>query len=124
MAFLELINNHLVNAEKYFKAGALSKPLNKNALNEINNILGIAPSNEDANNFIEKIVAEYINKTTKLQEQGNIHNAILMVEEGIAALHDNPALINKRKELKERIKHNKNISALFKQAKNIKLMTN
>lgn len=124
VAFLELINNHLVNAEKYFKAGALSKPLNKNALNEINNILGIAPSNEDANNFIEKIVAEYINKTTKLQEQGNIHNAILMVEEGIAALHDNPALINKRKELKERIKHNKNISALFKQAKNIKLMTN
>lgn len=116
VAFLERINNHFVKAEKYFKAGALSKPLNKNALNEINSVLMLAPNNEDAKNFIEKIVNAYINKTTQLQEQGNVHNAILMVEEGIAALNNNPTLINKRKQLKEKIKHNKNISALFKQA--------
>ena len=116
VAFLELINNHFTKAEKYFKAGALSKPLNKNALNEINNILGLAPNNEDAHNFIKKIVAEYIKKTTELQQQGNIHNAILMVEEGIASLNNHSELINKRKELKDKIKHSKNISALFKQA--------
>lgn len=116
VAFLELINNHIAKAGKYFKAGALSKPLNNNALNEINKVLQLAPNNEDANNFKKKIVTEYINKTTKLQEQGNIHNAILMVEEGIAALNNNSELINKRKELKDKIKHSKSISALFKQA--------
>ena len=116
VTFLERINNHLVKAEKYFKAGALSKPLNNNALNEINNVLKLAPDNEDAKSFIDKIVNAYISKTTQLQEQGNIHNAIFMVEEGIAALNNNPTLVNKRKQLKEKIKHSKNISALFKQA--------
>ena len=66
--------------------------------------------------FIDKIVNAYINKTTQLQEQGSMHNAILMLEEGIAALNNNPTLLNKRKQLKEKIKYSKNISALFKQA--------
>ena len=55
--------------------------------------------------------------TTKLEEQGNIHNARLMVEEGIAALNNNSTLVRKRKQLKDKIKHNKNIASLFKQAK-------
>ena len=116
VALLERINNHFVQAEKYFNAGALSKPLGKNALNEINKILTLAPNNEDAKSFIDKIVNSYINKTTQLQEQGNMHNAILMLEEGIAALNNNPTLLNKRKQLKEKIKYSKNISTLFKRA--------
>lgn len=116
VALLERINNHFVKAEKYFNAGALSKPLGKNALNEINSVLTLAPNNEDAKSFIDKIVNAYINKTTQLQEQGSMHNAILMLEEGIAALNNNPTLLNKRKQLKEKIKYSKNISALFKQA--------
>lgn len=116
VAFLERINLHLDKAENYFKTGALSKPINRNAINEINTILNLAPNNDNAKNFIGKIVQSYIEKTTQLQQQGNIHNAILMVEEGIAALNNNSTLINKRKELKGAIKHNKNISSLFKQA--------
>ncbi len=115
VAFLERINGHLVTAENYFKAGALSKPINRNALDEINKVLILAPGNEDAKNFINKIVESYLEKTTQLQQQGNIHNAVLMVEEGIAALND-PKLIQKRKDLKDRIKHNKNVVSLFKQA--------
>lgn len=117
VSFLEKINNHFILAEKYFKAGALSKPLNKNALNEIQKVLTLSPGNEDAKNFINKIVNSYLDKTTKLQKQGNTHNAILMVEEGIAALNNNPVLIQKRAELKGQVKHNKLISSLFKQAK-------
>lgn len=116
VAFLERINNHFLNAEKYFNAGALSKPIDRNALNEIQKILILSPNNEDAKNFIDKIASSYIEKTTQLQEQGNEHNALLMLEEGIAALNNNPALLNKRKNIKEQIKHNKNISALFQQA--------
>ena len=116
VAFLEKINSHFAKAEKHFKSGALIKPINKNALNEINHILRLAPNNEDAKNFIGKIVNTYINKATKLQEQGNTHNAILMIEEGLAALNNNPVLINKRIQLKANIKHNKNITSLFKQA--------
>ena len=116
VAFLERINTHFAKAEKHFKAGALSKPINQNALSEINKILALSPDNEDAKNFIEKIVNSYLEKTTQLQKQGNIHNAILMVEEGIGALN-NPALIKKRQQLKETIKYNKNIASLFKQAK-------
>ena len=117
VAFLERINNHLDKAEKYFNAGALSKPINKNAVGEINKILALSPKNEDAKTFKNKIVYSYLNKTTKLEEQGNIHNAILMVEEGIAALNNNPILVKKRKQLKDKIKHNKNIASLFKKAK-------
>lgn len=116
VAFLERLKSHFDIAEKYFNAGALSKPLNKNALSEINKVLALSPNNEDAKNFINKIVNSYLEKTTQLQQQGNIQNAIFMVEEGIAALND-PLLVNKRKQLKETIKHNKNISLLFKKAK-------
>lgn len=116
VAFLERINDHLVTAENYFKAGALSKPINRNALDEVNKILILSPGNEDATNFISKIVNSYIEKTNELQQQGNIHNALLMVEEGIAALNNNPVLVQKRKDIKEKIKHNKNILSLFKQA--------
>ena len=116
VAFLERINNHLLQAEKYFNAGSLSKPINRNALEEIRKVLKLSPNNEDAKNFIEKIVNSYLEKSTKLQKQGSIHNAILMIEEGIAALNNNAVLIQKRKDLKEQIKHNKTISALFKQA--------
>lgn len=116
VALLERINNYFVKAEKYFNAGALSKPQGKNALNEINSVLTLAPNNEDAKSFIDKIVNAYINKTTQLQEQGSMHNAVLMLEEGIAALDNNSILLNKRKQLKEKIKYSKNISALFKQA--------
>ncbi len=117
VAFLELIHSHFVKAEKYFNAGALSKPGDRNALYEIHTILQLSPNNDDAKNFINKIIDSYIEKTTQLQQQGNIHNAILMVEEGIAALNNAPKLINKRKQLKNQIKHNKNISSLFKLAK-------
>ena len=117
VAFLERINNHLDKAEKYFNAGALSKPINKNAIGEVNKVLALSPKNEDAKNFKNKIVYSYLNKTTKLEEQGNIHNAILMVEEGIAALNNNSILIKKRKQLKNKIKYKKNIASLFKQAK-------
>lgn len=117
VAFLEKITTHLSNAEKYFKSGALSKPSQTNALNEINTVLRLAPNNEDAKNFMIKIVNAYIDKTTKLEQQGNMHNAILMVEEGIAALNNNPTLIEKRLQLKEKIKSSKNIAALFKLAK-------
>ncbi len=116
VAFLERINNHFIKAEKYFKAGALSKPTKQNALSEINKVLALSPDNEDAKNFIEKIVNSYLEKTTQLQKQGNIHNAILMVEEAIGALN-NPTLIEKRQQLKETIKYNKNIASLYKQAK-------
>lgn len=116
VAFLERINHHFVTAENYFKAGALSKPINRNALDEINKVLILSPGNEDAKNFISKIVNSYIEKTNELQQQGNIHNALLMVEEGIAALNNNPVLVQKRKDIKEKIKHNKNILSLFKQA--------
>lgn len=116
VAFLEKINQHFSSAEKYFKSGALIKPINRNALNEINHVLKLAPNNEEAKNFVDKIVNTYINKATKLQQQGNTHNAILMVEEGIAALNDSSVLINKRLQLKESIKHSKNITLLFKQA--------
>lgn len=117
VAFLERINNHFAKAEKYFNAGALSKPLNKNALNEIKKVLTLSPGNEEAKTFINKIVNAYLEKTTQLQKQGNTHNAILMVEEGIAALDNNPVLVQKRTELKGQAKHNKIIAALFKQAK-------
>lgn len=117
VAFLERISNHFIKAEKYFKAGSLSKPANKNALDEIKIILRLSPNNDDAKKFMDKIVKSYLDKTTQLQEQGNIHNAIFMVEEGIAALNNNPILIKKRQQLKETLQHNKNISSLFKQAK-------
>lgn len=121
VAFLERLNAHLEKAEKYFNAGALSKPINHNALDEVNTVLRLSPNNEDAKNFKAKIVNSYLEKTTQLQKQGNIHNAILMVEEGIAALNNNPILVNKRKQLKDEIKHKKNISTLFKQAKKYQL---
>ena len=117
VAFLERINNHLLIAENYFKAGALSKPINKNALSEINKVFLISPNNEDAKSFIKKITLSYLDKTTQLQEQGNIQNAILMVEEGIAALNNSAILVKKRQQLKDTIKHNKNVTSLFKQAK-------
>ena len=117
VAFLERINNHLDKAEKYFNAGALSKPINKNAIDEINKVLALSPKNEDAKNFKNKIVYSYLNKTTKLEEQGNIQNAILMVEEGIAALNNNPTLVTKRKQLKDKRKYKKTIASLFKKAK-------
>lgn len=116
ISFLEKINNHLATAEKHFKSGALSKPLHKNALYEINSILKVSPGNEDAKNFIDKIVNAYIKKTIKLQEQGNTHNAILMVEEGIAALNNHPTLIEKRTQLKNKEKNSKKVAALFTQA--------
>ena len=116
VAFLEKINNHLTLAEKYYNTGALSKPLQKNALFEINNVLRLSPNNEDAKNFIVRIVDAYLEKTTKLEKQGNIHNAILMVEEGIAALNNHPTLVKKRQQLKEKIKFGKKISTLFKKA--------
>ena len=117
VSFLEKINLHFAKAEEYFKSGALSKPLHKNALYEINNILKLSPKNEDANNFINKIVNSYIEKTEKLQEQGNTQNAILMVEEGIAALNSHPILINKRIQLKNKVKNSKKVTSLFIQAK-------
>lgn len=117
VAYLERINKHFVKAKKYFKAGALSKPNKKNALYEIQTILKLSPNNEDAINFKKKIVTSYIEKTTQLQKQGNIHNALLMVEEGIAALNKNPKLVNKRKQLQETIKYNNKIASLFKFAK-------
>ena len=117
VAFLERLDTHFIAAENYFNAGALIKPINKNALNEINKVLLLAPQNEDAKNFINKIIKFYIDKTSELQAKGNIHNAILMAEEGIAALNNNPDLIKKRNELKIKVKHNKNITALFTQAK-------
>jgi serine/threonine protein kinase len=116
VAFLERIDTHFVQAEKYFKAGALSKPINKNAQNEIQKVLTLSPNNEDAKTFMDKIINAYLEKTTQLQEQGNMHNALLMVEEGIAALNNNPTLVKKREDIKERIKRNKNIASLFKQA--------
>ncbi len=121
VAFLERIKGHLEKAEKYFKAGALSKPIHHNALDEINTVLRLSPNNEDAKNYKDKIVNAYLEKTIQLQKQGNIHNAILMVEEGIAALNNNRLLVNKRKHLKDEIKHNKNISYLFKKAKKYQL---
>ncbi len=117
VVFLERIQHHLEKAEKYFNAGALSKPINQNALNEVNTVLALSPNNDDAKVFKNKIVDAYLQKTTQLQNQGNIHNAILMVEEGIAALNNNTKLVNKRKQLKNTIKHNKEIEALFKKAK-------
>lgn len=116
VAFLERINAHLEQAEKYYNIGALSKPIGKNALSEIEKALTLSPNNEDAKNFINKIAVSYIDKTTQLQQQGNMHNALLMVEEGIAALNNHPALIKKRKSLKDQIKFTKNIASLFKQA--------
>lgn len=116
VTFLERINAHLEQAEKYFNIGALSKPIGKNALSEIEKALTLSPNNEDAKNFINKIAVSYIDKTTQLQQQGNMHNALLMVEEGIAALNNHPALIKKRKSLKDQIKFTKNIASLFKQA--------
>ena len=116
VAFLERINAHLEQAEKYFNIGALSKPIGKNALSETEKVLTLSPNNEDAKNFINKIALSYIEKTTQLQQQGNMHNALLMVEEGIAALNNHPALIKKRKSLKNQIKFTKNIASLFKQA--------
>ena len=116
VAFLERLDTHFLKAEKYFNAGALSKPVNQNALDEINKVLRLSPENQDAKKFITKIVNSYMEKTTQLQKQGNLHNAVLMVEEGIAALND-PQLVNKRTELKNLAKHNKKITALLKQAK-------
>lgn len=116
VAFMERLNSHLLQAEKYFNAGAVSKPIGKNALDEIQKVLILSPNNEDAKKFKNKIVVSYIDKTTQLQQQGNMHNALLMVEEGIAALNNHPALIKKRKSLKEQIKFTKNIASLFKQA--------
>lgn len=117
VAFLERIKSHFSKAEKYFNAGALSKPINQNALHEIRTILKLSPSNEDAIKFKKKIADSYIKKTTQLQKQGNIHNALLMVEEGIAALNNDLALINKRKQIQDSIKHNNKIASLFKYAK-------
>ncbi|MCW8900589.1 MAG: serine/threonine protein kinase [Gammaproteobacteria bacterium] len=117
IALLEKINTHLNQAEKYFSAGAVSKPIGKNALDEIQKVLILSPGNEDAKNFINKIALSYIEKTTQLHQQGNMQNALLMIEEGIAALNNHPALVNKRKSLKDQITYSKNIAALFKQAK-------
>lgn len=116
VSFLETIQAHLEQADKYFKAGALSKPVNKNALDEVNKVLVLAPGNEDAKNFKARIAHAYLEKTTELQQQGNIHNAILMVEEGIAALNNNTVLLEKRNQLKNQAKHKKTISSLFKKA--------
>ena len=117
VAYLELINSHFSKANKYFSAGSLIKPIKKNALYEIHTILKLSPNNEDAKNFKKKIVNSYLEKTTQLQKQGNLHNALLMVEEGIAALDKNPALLNKRKQLQDTIKYNQKIASLFKHAK-------
>ncbi len=116
VAFLERLEQHFQQAEKYFNAGALSKPQHQNALNEINKVLLLSPQNTRAKQFIDRIVQAYLDQTSELQQQGNIHNALLMVEEGIAALDNEPRLVNKRTELKERIQHNKTIRKLFKQA--------
>ena len=113
---LERINNHFEKAEKHFKSGALSKPIKNNALYEINHVLKLAPQNERTNDFKNKIISTYIEKASKLQQQGNTHNAVLMIEEGIAALNNHPSLINKRLQLKESVKHHKKIASLFKQA--------
>ncbi|MDH5394692.1 MAG: serine/threonine protein kinase [Gammaproteobacteria bacterium] len=117
ISFMEKIQSHLAQADKYFNAGALSKPVNKNALAEINIVLQLSPENQDAKKFLEKIAASYLDKTEQLQQQGNLQNALLMIEEGIAVLINNSLLIEKRKELKDIISHNKNITALFKQAR-------
>ena len=124
VTFLEKINEHFTNAEKYFKSGALTKPLNKNALNEIRTVLQLSPNNEDAKKFINKIVQAFIDKTDQLKQQGNLHNAVLMVEEGLAALSKNTRLLAKRKELKNLKKHNKDIIALLSKAKKHELSDN
>ena len=116
VAFLERIKTHLTRAEKYFNAGELSKPINQNALYEIRAVLKLSPNNEDALNFKKKIADSYISKTTQLQQQGNIHNALLMVEEGIAALNNDTTLLNKRKQIQDSIKHNNKIASLFRYA--------
>ncbi|MDH5601841.1 MAG: hypothetical protein OEY78_11120, partial [Gammaproteobacteria bacterium] len=115
--FLERIDNHFSQAEKYFNAGAISKPIGKNALYEVQKVLILAPGNEDAKAFLNKIALSYIDKTTQLQQQGNVHNALLMLEEGIAAMNNHPALLEKRANLKNQIKHKKEIASLFIQAK-------
>ena len=117
VALLERIDNHLSQADKYFNAGAISKPIGKNALYEVQKILILAPGNEDAKTFLNKIALSYIDKTTQLQQQGNVHNALLMIEEGIATMNNHPALLEKRASLKNQIKHKKEIASLFTQAK-------
>ena len=112
----ESFTSHLLSAEKFYNAGALSKPRGKNALFEINAILSIAPKNKAANEFHNKIVNSYIEKTTQLEQQGNLQNALFMIEEGIAALDKNKVLLNKRNELKKLIQHNAHIKSLFKYA--------
>ncbi|MFK5915400.1 MAG: serine/threonine-protein kinase [Woeseiaceae bacterium] len=115
VTFLEKLSQHFVIANKHFNAGALSKPLEHNALFEIETILSLSPNNEDAVSFKNKIINAYLEKTSQLHQQGNTHNAILMVEEGIAALNS-PLLVDKRKQLKETLKINKDIASLFKKA--------
>lgn len=117
VAFLERIDTHLNQADKYFNAGAISKPIGKNALYEVKKVLILAPGNEEAKTFLNKIALSYIDKTTQLQQQGNVHNALLMIEEGIAAMNNHPALLEKRERLKNQIKHKKEIASLFSQAK-------
>ena len=112
---------HLISAQKYFNAGALSKPRGKNALFEINAVLSSAPKNKAAIDFYNKIVNSYIDKTTQLEQQGNLQNALFMIEEGIAALDNNKALLDKRKDLKKLLQHNSHIKSLFKYAN--KLLT-
>ena len=116
VAFLERLENHFELAEKYFNAGALSKPLGRNALAEINKVLRLSPNNERAKAFIDKITQAYLDETTELQQQGNLHNALLMVEEGIAAMDNDPRLLTRRVEIREQIQRNKEIEKLFRQA--------
>lgn len=117
VVFLERIDNHLSQADKYFSAGAISKPIGKNALYEIQKILILDPENKEAKNFINKIALSYIDKTTQLQQQGNMQNALLMIEEGIAAMNNHPALLEKRESLQNQIKNKKTIASLFTLAK-------
>lgn len=112
---------HLISAQKYFNAGALSKPRGKNALFEINAVLSSAPKNKAAVDFYNKIVSSYIDKTSQLEQQGNLQNALFMIEEGIAALDNNKALLDKRSELKKLVQHNAHIKSLFKYANKLLL---
>ncbi len=116
VAFLERLENHFELAEKYFNTGALSKPLGRNAVAEINKVLQLSPNNERAKAFIDKITLAYLDETTELQQQGNLHNALLMVEEGIAAMDNDPRLLTRRVEIREQIQRNKEIEKLFRQA--------
>ncbi len=112
----EAIQGHMQRATEYIKQGALTEPVSKNAVEELQAVLSIDPSYALAKNELSKIADHYFTVARSHQSSAKPHEALASIELGLSIDPIHTKLLKLKQSLQQKIQQQEKLMSILIQA--------